>query len=69
MSLNFKSQRTEKIEFLSQGTKDSKHLSCETLYIANYRYVNNSSLAVLDIKLLLEEDDDFTNINLYIHSN
>ena len=40
-----------KVEVFSQGTDDSKNLRCETLYIANYEYVNISSFAVLDIEL------------------
>ena len=40
MSLNVKSQGTKIIEFLSQGTNDSKNLRCETLDIANNKYVN-----------------------------
>ena len=31
-------------------------LRCETLYIADYEYVNISNFTVLDIKLWLEED-------------
>ena len=58
ISLNLKSQGTKKIEFFSQGTSDSKSLRCEILYIANYEYVNISSLVVLNIKLWLEEDSD-----------
>ena len=40
-----------KIEIFSQGTDHSKNLGCETLYVADYEYVNISSFAVLDIKL------------------
>ena len=56
--LNVKSQRAKKIEVFSQGTDDSKNLRCETLYIGNYENVKISSLAVLGIKLCLEEDAD-----------
>ena len=37
---------------------DSKNLSCETLYISNYEYVNISTFALSDVKLWLEEDGD-----------
>ena len=57
--LNFKSQRTKKIEVFSQGTDDSKNLRCETLYGGDYKYVDISSFAVLGIKLWLEKDGDF----------
>ena len=51
----------------SQGTDDSKNLRCETLYIADYEYINISSFAVLDIKLLLEQDSDLdTDHPLYL---
>ena len=50
--------KSKKIEDFYQGTDDSKNLRCETLYIADYDYVNISSFAVLDIKLGLEEDGD-----------
>ena len=40
----------------SQGTDDSKYLRSETVYIGDYEYVIISSLAVLGIKLWLEED-------------
>ena len=43
---------------LLQRTDDSKNLRCETLYIADYEYINITSFAVLDIKLWLEEDSD-----------
>ena len=56
ISLNSKSRGTEKIEVFSQGTDDSKTLTCETLYVADYECVSISSFAVLDIKLQLEED-------------
>ena len=59
ISLNVKSQGTIKIEVFSQGTDDSKHLKCGTLYIADCEYKNITSFAVLDIKLWLEEDSDF----------
>ena len=73
MSLDVESQRTKKIELFSQGTDESKNLRCETLYIANYEYVNISRFAVLDIELRLEEDGDLhTNHSLssfqFIHS-
>ena len=44
------------MEIFSQGSDESKNLSCETLYIANYKFANTSSFAMLDIKLWLEED-------------
>ena len=53
-----KSQQTKKIEVFFQRTVDSKSLRCETLYTGNYEYVNISSLAVLGIKVRLEEDSD-----------
>ena len=56
--LNVKSQLTKKIEVFSQGTDDSKNLRCENLYIGDYEYVNNSSFALLGIKLWLEEYGD-----------
>ena len=56
--LNVKSQRTKKIAVFSQGTDDSKILRYETLYIGDYEYVNIPSVAVLGIKLWLEEDGD-----------
>ena len=40
----------------SKGSDGSKNLRCEILHIANYEYVNISSVAVLDIKLWLKED-------------
>ena len=58
ISLSVKSQGTKKIEVFSQGTDDSKNVGCETLYIADYEYINITSFAVLDIKLWLEEDSD-----------
>ena len=58
-----------KIKVFSQGTYDSKHLRCETLYIADYGYVKISSFAELDKKLGLEEDRDIKQVTLYIHSN
>ena len=42
----------------SQGTDHFRNLRCETLYIADYKYVNISSFAVLDIKLRVKEDSD-----------
>ena len=39
------------MEIFSQGTDDYKNLSCETLYIANYKIANVFSFDVLDIKL------------------
>ena len=56
--LNVKSQWTEKIEIFSQGTDDSKRLRCKTLYVGDYEYVDNSSFAVLGIKLWLGGDGD-----------
>ena len=35
---------------------DSKNLSCETLYISDYEYVNISTFALSDIKLWPGED-------------
>ena len=58
MSLNFKYLETKKIEVLSQRTDDVQNLRCETLFFADYEYVNISSFAVLDIKLWLEKDGD-----------
>ena len=69
MSLNVKSQGTKVIEFSSQGTNDSKNMRRGPLYVADYEYVNISSLTVLDIKLWLEKMAAYTQINLYIHSN
>ena len=40
------------MEVFSQGTDNSKNLTCEN----NYEYVNISSFAVLGIKLRLEEN-------------
>ena len=57
---NVKSQLTKKVEVFSQGTYDSKHLRCETLYIGDYENVNISSFAVLGIKLWLEENGDLS---------
>ena len=37
---------------------DSKNLSCETLYISDYEYVNISTFALSGIKLWHEEDGD-----------
>ena len=56
MSLNVKSQGTKVIEFSSQGTNDSKNMRRGPLYVADYEYVNISSLTVLDIKLWLEKN-------------
>ena len=58
ISLNVKSQVTKKVKVFSQGTDDSKSLKYETLYIADYEYINITSFAVSDIKLWLEEDSD-----------
>ena len=49
-------QGTEEIDVFSQGTDDLKNVRCDTLCIADYKCVNISSFAVLDIKLWLEED-------------
>ena len=73
MSLDVEFQRTKKIELFSQGMDESKNLRCETLYIANYEYVNISRFAVLDIELWLEEDGELhTNHSLssfqFIHA-
>ena len=43
--------RTKKIEVFSQGTNNSQHLRCETLYIGDYECVNFSSFAVLSISV------------------
>ena len=56
ISLNFKSQRTKKIEIFSQGTNDSKNLRYKTPYIADYDYASIFGFPVLNIKLWLEED-------------
>ena len=48
--------KRQKVVFLSQVTDNSKHLRGETLHIADYKYVNISSLAVLHKKLWLEKD-------------
>ena len=48
--MNVKFQRTKKVEVFSQGTDDCNNLRCETLYVADYEYVNISSFAVLDMK-------------------
>ena len=54
------------MEVFSQETDDSNNLRCETLYIADYEYINITSFAVLDIKLWLEKDSDLdTNHPLY----
>ena len=60
---NVKSQRTKELEVFSQETDDSKSLTCETLYIGNYQYVNISSFTGLVIKLWLEEDGDINRNN------
>ena len=51
ISLNFKSQETEKIELFSQGTDDSPNLIFETLVIADYEYVKISNFTMLNITL------------------
>ena len=51
MSLNFKSQGTEKIELFSQGTDDSPNLRFETLVIADYEYVKIYNFTLLNITL------------------
>ena len=45
--------KRQKVAFFSQGTDDSKHLRGETLYIADYKYVNISSLVVLHKKAIV----------------
>ena len=50
IALNFKSQETEKIEFLSQGTYGSPNLRFETVDIADYEHVKISIFALLDIR-------------------
>ena len=42
-SLKVKPQGTEKIDVFPKGTDDFKNLRYETLYIADYKYVNISS--------------------------
>ena len=71
ISLNVKSQVTEKIEVCSQGTDDFENLRSETLHIAYHKYVNIFSFAVLDIKLCLEGDSelDTDRSPLCIYSN
>ena len=55
-----------KIEAFSQWTDDSKNLRLETLYIADYEYINIIRFAVLDIKLWLEENSNLeTDRRLY----
>ncbi len=51
ISLNFKSQGTEKIELFSQGTDEGPNLIFETLGIADYEYVKNSNITMLNITL------------------
>ena len=58
ISLNVKSKGTEKIDVFHQRTDDFKNLRYETLYIADYKYVNISGFAALDMKLWLKEDSD-----------
>ena len=55
------------IRVFSKGTDDFKNLRRETMYIADYEYVNISSFAVSDLKLWLEEDGDL-NTNHPLHS-
>ena len=69
ISLNVKSQRTEKIEVVSQEIDNSKNLRCEALFIGDYEYVNSFCFAVLGIKLWLEEDGDLNRNDPYVHSN
>ena len=74
ISLNVKSQRTKtKFRFSPKGPTTPKNLRCETLYIADYIYVNISSFAVLGIKLWLEDNvdlkrDDLSNSFKFIQS-
>ena len=59
ISLNVKSQGTEKSRFLQkvqEQADDSKNLRRGTLYISVYEFVNISIFALLDGKLWLEED-------------
>ena len=65
ISLNVKSQGNKTFEFFSQGTHNSKNLRCETLYIANYEYLNISSFVVLNIELWPEDGDLHTDHPLY----
>ena len=58
ISLSVKSQGTKKVKVFSQGTDDSKNLTCEALYIVDLEYINITNFAVLDIKVWLEEDSD-----------
>ena len=44
MFLKVNSQWNKKIEIFSQGTDNSKNFRYETLYTADYEYVNISSL-------------------------
>ena len=46
------------LQKVKRQADDSKNLSCETLYISDYEYVNTSTFALSDIKLWLEEDGD-----------
>ena len=57
--------RPKKNEVLSPGVDDSKNLSCKSLHIGDYEYVNISSSAVLGIKLWLEEDGDLNRDDLF----
>ena len=59
ISLNVKSQGTEKSGFLQkvqEQADDSKNLRRGTLYISIYECVNISTFALSDVKLWLEED-------------
>ena len=46
-ALNFKSQRTKKLEFFSHGIYNFLNLGNETLFIANYEYLEMSTFAIL----------------------
>ena len=46
------------VELFSQGTVDSQNLRYKTLATADYEHVSILSFSVLDLKFLMEEDDD-----------
>ena len=51
MSLNVKSQGAKKSRFFPKRLA-TPNLICETLYIADYQYVNVASFVVLDLRLI-----------------
>ena len=50
VAYSFKSQGSQKIELWPQGTDDCQNLRYETLIIVDFKYIEVSSLTVLNLK-------------------